>query len=225
MKCLCLTAGFRRSVRICFLQFFPRLPSVQFSVLSTFPLSSRLFPSDCRFLRSAISCRPASVLASSPPLELRAYAFPLGSAPSLSSVPTFAFPNRSDRSRSHRNSCIAFALPSHFLLPDVSAAEPSGPFFPSCFPWSFLPPFGLPTLRASRPAPSFPVARSFLQTRFLSSPLCYAPLRHLCRPRRFPSRAFSSTPVSRSFVRRSRFPVRSRSPYSPRFPRSPALRA
>ena len=43
---------FRDTDKNLFLQFFPRFPSVQFSVLSTF-LSSRLFPFSCRFFRTA----------------------------------------------------------------------------------------------------------------------------------------------------------------------------
>ena len=149
-QCSYLTFGLSPSGKNVFPSVFPSgFPSVQFSVLSTVS-SSRLFPFDCRFFRPAF--RPVRLPSSLRFFILRLnFAFTasaFASLPSLSPFPAFAFPGRSDRFLSSALTGTRGSLPlsfpfshSHFLSGLISAAEPSGPFFPSCFPWWLLPPF------------------------------------------------------------------------------------
>ena len=145
-QCSYPTVSFRCTVRICFFQFFPRIsPRFSFQFLAPFP-SSRLFPSDCRFFRSAFrsSRLPSSLRFLPALLELRTYSFcsafaSLNCRPFL--PPDLHLSGRSDRflSSALTGTWVSLSLaPRTFFPATLLPPNLPGSFFPSCFPCRLL---------------------------------------------------------------------------------------
>ena len=168
-----LPTGFRPSVRMCFFQFFLQSPAVQFSVLSTFQPA---LSSDCRFFLTAFrSVRLPSSLrflilrlnfAFAALLSLRCRPSLLLSFSLEQAAVIASFLPLSQELALRFRSTPALSYFQHFCLPSFRAFLPFALSLQAPSLVSLL-----PALRASRPTPSFLIARSFFQIRFLSFPV------------------------------------------------------
>ena len=144
---------------MCSFSFSCGLP--QFS----FQFSALFLPADSLAFRLPlfllfVSFREASVLALlfHAPLELRISSLAFAPLSSLSLVPLFCFPSRSDRFLSSALTGTRDSLslaPRTFFPTTLLPPNLPGSFFPSCFPCRLLQPSGLPASVPLVPRPHF----------------------------------------------------------------------